>query len=230
MNIGENIARIRKDIKMTQEELGQLVGVSNQAVSKWENGITSPDISLLPMIASALHVSLQELFETDSIENTQTVTADDYPAIVFDELHKSFFTHSKCRFSPGRRSEREQFEYQKKMLKKGEMLGCISNKSGAVVIKDEFAFIDTEYKESGANVISAENADIIKQLSDTNVRRVLAYVYLEGFKRSKTDHAEFYLSELVQACDLSEEAALKALNSLSGVRIISSYRDRKSVV
>ena len=225
MNIGENIARIRKELRISQAELGERVGVSNQAVSKWENGNTSPDISLLPLIASALHVSLQELFESDNVNLPKKVTADDYPEIAYDELRKSFFAASRCRFSPGGQTDSEQFEYQKKMLKNGEMLGCISNRSGAVVIKDEFAFIDTEYKERGADVFSAENADIIKQLSDTNVRKVLAYVYSEGFKRNKTDHADFYLSEIVQTCGLSEETALYALNTLSGVRIISSYRD-----
>jgi len=77
------------------------------------------------MIASALHVSLQELFESENVNLPQKVTADDYPAFAFDELHKSFFVNSSCRFLPGGQTENEQFECQKKMLKNGEMLGCI---------------------------------------------------------------------------------------------------------
>ena len=226
MNIGQNIARIRKELKMTQEELGQRVGVSNQAVSKWENGNTSPDISLLPTIASALHVSLQELFESGNVKISEKVTADDYPAIAYDEMHKSFFAASRCRFSSGGKTEKEQFEYQKKMLKNGEMLGCISNKKGAVVMKDEFALIDTAYKESGADVFSAENASVLKPLSDTNVRKVLAFVYSEGFKRSHANQTGFYLEEIMGPCGLSEEAALDALNALMAVNVICSYRDK----
>ena len=225
MYIGQNIARIRKEQKITQEELGERVGVSNQAVSKWENGNTSPDISLLPMIASALRVSLQELFESDNV-TSKKVTADDYPGFVFDELHKSFFVNSACRFLPGGKTDGEQFEYQKSILKNGEMLGCISNKSGAVVIKDEFAFIDTKYKEDVEDVFSVENASIIKRLSEPNVRKVLASVYSDGFKRSKNSHAEFSLPEITESCSLSEEATLDALNALSGIRIISSYQDK----
>ena len=57
MSIGSQIARYRKSLNMTQEELGQLVGVSNQAVSKWESEITLPDVLLLPQITKALNIT-----------------------------------------------------------------------------------------------------------------------------------------------------------------------------
>ena len=47
MSIGKNIARLRKEKGLTQRELGEMVGVSNQAVSKWESEITSPNILFL---------------------------------------------------------------------------------------------------------------------------------------------------------------------------------------
>ena len=61
MNIGDNIARIRKAKGITQERLGELMGVSAQAVSKWENG-GAPDVALLPMLAENLGVSVDSLF------------------------------------------------------------------------------------------------------------------------------------------------------------------------
>ena len=42
--IGEKIAELRKERKMTQEDLAGLIGVSSQTVSKWETGVTMPDI------------------------------------------------------------------------------------------------------------------------------------------------------------------------------------------
>ena len=65
MNIGENIARIRKEKGITQERLGELMGVSGQAVSKWENG-GAPDIALLPMLAEKLGVTIDSLFGSES--------------------------------------------------------------------------------------------------------------------------------------------------------------------
>ncbi len=61
-NIGERIAYYRRLNAMTQEELAQKVNVSTQAVSKWERKITSPDIMLLPELASIFNISIDELF------------------------------------------------------------------------------------------------------------------------------------------------------------------------
>ncbi len=63
MSIGKNIARFRKDKGLTQTELGDMLGVSNQAVSKWESEINMPDVMLLPEIAKALGVTLNQLYD-----------------------------------------------------------------------------------------------------------------------------------------------------------------------
>jgi len=61
LRIGKNIGKYRKDKGWTQEQLGQILGVSGQAVSKWENG-GIPDTVLLPKLAAALGVSIDALF------------------------------------------------------------------------------------------------------------------------------------------------------------------------
>ena len=59
--IGKNIARLRKRKNMTQEELALQLHVSPQAVSKWENELSCPDIALLPQLASFFEVSVDAL-------------------------------------------------------------------------------------------------------------------------------------------------------------------------
>ena len=59
--IGNRIDQYRKEKQMTQEDLAQHLGVSPQAVSKWENDQTCPDISLLPQLAKLLGVTTDEL-------------------------------------------------------------------------------------------------------------------------------------------------------------------------
>lgn len=59
--IGGQITRYRKAMNLTQEELGKAVGVSTQAVSRWENG-GAPDVALLPAIADKLGVTIDALF------------------------------------------------------------------------------------------------------------------------------------------------------------------------
>lgn len=53
-SVGERIAELRKEKNMTQEALAAALNVSSQAISKWENNATMPDISLLPRIAELL--------------------------------------------------------------------------------------------------------------------------------------------------------------------------------
>ena len=60
-NINFQITRLRKRMKITQEELAKAVGVSNQAVSKWESAICCPDIQLLPVLAQFFGVTIDEL-------------------------------------------------------------------------------------------------------------------------------------------------------------------------
>ncbi len=61
MTIGTNIKRLRQNKGATQEQLGEVLGISSQAVSKWENGSTLPDIMILPKIADYFGISIDEL-------------------------------------------------------------------------------------------------------------------------------------------------------------------------
>ena len=63
MTIGKRIALLRKEKGLTQEELATHMGVSPQAVSKWENDQTCPDISALPKLSKLLGVTVDELLE-----------------------------------------------------------------------------------------------------------------------------------------------------------------------
>ncbi len=65
MNIGNTIRRLRKEQDITQEELSEAIGVTPQAVSKWENGAGMPDISQLVPLANYFRVSIDTLFSRD---------------------------------------------------------------------------------------------------------------------------------------------------------------------
>ena len=72
MNLNERIYELRREREWTQEQLAQKLGVSYQAVSKWENAQACPDISLLPAIADLFEVSIDSLFGREK----QCVQAD----------------------------------------------------------------------------------------------------------------------------------------------------------
>lgn len=60
--LAENIQKYRKNCNMTQEMIADELGVSTQAVSKWENGKSAPDIYLLPQLADCFGCSIDDLF------------------------------------------------------------------------------------------------------------------------------------------------------------------------
>ena len=64
--LGKRIARLRKEKAMSQENLAERIGVSSQAVSKWENDQSCPDISLLPQLARLMGVTADELLTGQS--------------------------------------------------------------------------------------------------------------------------------------------------------------------
>ena len=63
MEIGKKIRQLRYKASLTQEQLAERLGVSAQAVSKWENAAAMPDISLLPALSESFGVSIDELFD-----------------------------------------------------------------------------------------------------------------------------------------------------------------------
>lgn len=63
MNIGNKIRGLRKQRGITQEQLAVSIGISFQAVSKWETNIALPDITLAPVLANFFGVSMDELFD-----------------------------------------------------------------------------------------------------------------------------------------------------------------------
>lgn len=96
LNIGETILQLRKMRELTQEQLASMVGVSAGAVSKWENGNSTPDISLLAPLARALNTSLDELLSFQSQLSEVEVTNIKQELIkVF--LHEGYTAgESKC--------------------------------------------------------------------------------------------------------------------------------------
>ena len=68
MTLGDKIAYYRKNMNITQDALAQQLGVTNQAVSKWESDQCCPDVMLLPKIADIFSVSLDELFGRESYQ------------------------------------------------------------------------------------------------------------------------------------------------------------------
>lgn len=69
MDIGNKIRELRNNHHFTQEELASKLNVTSQAVSRWECGISLPDISMIPLLSKTLFVSADELLGCSSHKN-----------------------------------------------------------------------------------------------------------------------------------------------------------------
>ncbi len=69
--IGKFIATLRKEQKLTQEELAEKLGVTDKSVSRWENGKNMPDVSLFESLCKELNISVNELLKGEKIENNK---------------------------------------------------------------------------------------------------------------------------------------------------------------
>ena len=69
--IGKFIFELRKEKKMTQQELADKIGVTDRAISKWENGRGMPDLSLMKPLCDVLGITLNELISGERIEKKE---------------------------------------------------------------------------------------------------------------------------------------------------------------
>lgn len=89
INIGSKIRELRKKKGITQEALASVLSVSPQAVSKWESGLTYPDMETIPIIAGYFEVSMDILFDYDLREMKSRIKN------IIDNAREYFFSNTQ---------------------------------------------------------------------------------------------------------------------------------------
>ncbi|MBV4428668.1 helix-turn-helix domain-containing protein [Clostridium tyrobutyricum] len=92
LNIGKCIIQKRKERKITQQQLADYIGVSKASVSKWESGLSYPDILLLPQLAAYFNISVDELMgyspqlAKEDIKKIYNKLSHEFTVKTFDEV------------------------------------------------------------------------------------------------------------------------------------------------
>lgn len=86
MKIGDKIKELRKKQDVTQEKLAAYLNISYQAISKWENGMALPDVTLIPQIAHFFGVTADELLGMKDVEASEELKQ--YEKVYRDNLHQ----------------------------------------------------------------------------------------------------------------------------------------------
>ncbi len=126
MTIGEKIAKLRKEKHITQTELAEYLFLVPQTISKWEVGNGTPEISLLPKIASFFDVSIDELFSVSSLERVRDMVMK-YSVLRDDNSFREAMDCLKSQIQTvdasleNRMGDREELEKQKIELESLQM-------------------------------------------------------------------------------------------------------------
>ncbi|MCR5262746.1 MAG: helix-turn-helix domain-containing protein [Clostridiales bacterium] len=206
--ISENIARLRREANMTQEKLAQAIGISTQAVSKWENGTTMPDITLLPLIADQFGVTIDELYGKTGDQNRR-INPSELPAearrAVISCLCRVFMLENGVLPRDAVSRVTDDLESDPE----SQSMFCRAN-YGSVYACSGMAFVSTRTEEESIAALSDDGAvGYLEMLCDQDIRKILAYV-LGGPDAVTAKSA-------AAKCGISDEKAGAALERLAGL-------------
>ena len=222
MSLSGNIKRLRLEKNLTQEQLATKLGVSAQAVSKWETSETYPDGALLIPLANELEVSLDELFGNDS------VTMADISSKIMKLIHN---TEAKERFNVARdigwQIERGLFNCRMEIGKKYNPNEIKNQKNASYILDDNGFTLVSNGKEPFFSVFPQPTEGyghflndkddlqkIFAALSHTDTMTALIYLY------HKNENYVFESAVLEKDCEISNDQINVVIDDLLTLRTI----------
>lgn len=234
-SIGKQIGKLRQQVGVTQEKLGQAIGVTTQAVSRWECGGT-PDATLLPVIADFFEVSIDELFGREGTRSGEPLAQAIVRDIASQPKGKRFDrAYELCRnVRDGILTEQMGDLAAYDLPQYGEDIGwdhmyaTVINNEGAIWMKmmreDKCFFLAPEPKDGFGSVLEAseEYEKLFALLGKSGCMTVLMYLYANSGEQSPKCSAR-WVSENV---GLSEEQTADLLRGLTDAGLLDCQRIR----
>jgi len=208
MNIAANIAKLRRERGMTQEALAEVIGVSSQTISKWENSTTWPDVALLPVIADVFGVTIDALYGREEKNNT-----------VFAEAAIDQVIESVQRIIVGTCYEAEKDGPFEDVMKKYKLCmqddrcrSVIENDRDVLYFREKLGALALRKPENGWSSLfnQAENLDILRLLADEDFRRAMQVIISRRM-------LSFTLTSLAKAAEVTDAERLGVMLEISGL-------------
>lgn len=209
MNIGTNIARLRREHGMTQEALAEVIGVSAQTISKWENTTTYPDVALLPVIADVFGVTIDVLYGRNSgySDVSQQTAIDEAIERVRETIVATLYNPEM-----DGRYEDQLAQYKKVMQADLRQRSVIENDRDVLYFRETVGTLALRKPEEGWSRLFAqtENLDVLRLLVDEDFRRAMQVIISRRMLR-------FTVSSLARQCEVGEVQRLEAMLATSGL-------------
>ena len=220
IKLAENLQLLRKEKGLTQEQVAEIFNVTNQAVSKWELGLSSPDITLLPEFAKFYQVTVDELLGYKPITSINNIYIElhSYLTSIEDDGELIDAVYRICRLAGSCTSKKESNTALKliegKYGNNSSILQTYGKEYGGVLSHDINSMLVSSFKEFGK--IDASNIrEIYKTLTglcDMKVLKVLIAFF--EYANKTTLHTGMTIKEIMETTNLSEEQVYEAMNHL----------------
>lgn len=177
MELGTNIKYLRTQRNMTQEELGELLGTTSKSISRWEQGLTYPDITLLPYIANVFEITVDKLLGVESIKQDEYVK----------ELKKKANEYAK---NNDYNNELKLWQDAYKKLPNNEEIKlCLINIMNIINI----IYNDVKYKDE----IIKLSESLLEKSTNNEIRNSTTQILVELYSQlGNCDMAELYCKQL----------------------------------
>lgn len=223
-SIGENIAVLRKKKNMTQEALAAEIGVSAQAVSKWENGTNLPDIQLLPILADIFGVSIDTLYGREKSKSELEVPGvfEECCEAVMNTIGTAFYNGMRYHVQQGVevpvRDLDEYLQQYKAHLKyayDGVLRSAIVQKENVLYYHHKFGGLLLRRPENGwVSVFEDETTEkVLALLADRDFKAFIAEVI-------KSKKSTFTASSICRRCGIEHTAELEEKLEESGMFLV----------
>ncbi len=229
MSIGTNIYTLRKSKKITQGQLAEKLGVSEQAVSKWENDVCAPDVSLFPTIAEFFGVSIDRLFgfhlnsyedEVTAIIKAADDSMDTYKEIEIISEGLSRYpnsarlkTYLAFSLSMVNRMSKDPAERKNAVEKAIKLCTEVVDTSGDTKeVDDALSMLMRIYNETGNYEKSAKAIE--KMSAEAYGSRIIGTTHMLGYKKSYAEQ-EAYAQESLWSLYHTASHVFECLSSVA---------------
>lgn len=208
MNLGKNIKKFRIYKNMTQEELADLLNTTSKSVSRWESNITSPDITLLPLLANIFEITVDELLDVHQIK------LDEY----IKKLNQKSFEYQK---NNDYKNDLKLWQEAYKKFPNNETIKVnllsIMNTINIITNKDVYS---SEIIKLGESLLDRSINNQIRLLTTREMVEVYSYI-------GNTEMATYYAKQMPKDCSLTYDVIKTRF--LKGEELLHSIQSNISI-
>lgn len=234
IQLGKKIKELRKSKNISQEVLAQYLGVSFQAVSKWENEAAMPDVAIIPAIAYFFGVSTDELFDYNRLEAEQAIDGicrEAYKYRESDPAKSEAILREGLKQYPGNEIILNNLLYTMKATERSEEIITICRSLIESTQDDEVRFdalriLAETYHVTGQQALVEPTLEKLPEIYFTKLEQMA--LLLEGEKAMKAARSQLRLctEQMVAMLDVLQVEAIKVGESEKAEK----YRQIKEAV